>query len=327
MSDDPRTSLARSQADIRRQRPNPDAFGTSGRCANPRQWVRVLLVREDDVGIEDEPYVLTLPDGTERRGRTDANGVAEVSGFSDAAGQTCQVSFPQLDAASWFADRGRPTQIEGGPIDRAHRVGPQECIPSIALRYGLSAARIWDHSANAALKKRRKSMYVLAEGDEVQIPRRQPKMEPIPVGHTSIFIRPGSTEILRLHLCDEKGRARAGAQYLLEVEGTYYVGTLGQDGRLEVPVAATARRARLRLRDDVRTEEIQLLLSDLDPWDTPVGSLQRLDNLGSPLEQTDDWLPPPDQEVLGEYQKQAGLRPDGQLNRSTQERLYKNFRV
>ena len=61
-------------------------------------WIEIELVGEDDKGIPNEPYRIVLPNSTERKGKTDARGVARVEGIKEG---TCKISFPDLDAKSW----------------------------------------------------------------------------------------------------------------------------------------------------------------------------------------------------------------------------------
>jgi hypothetical protein len=61
-------------------------------------WVEIELVGEDGQGIADEPYLIIAPDGSEHRGRTDANGTARVDAIPGGA---CRVSFTALDQDAW----------------------------------------------------------------------------------------------------------------------------------------------------------------------------------------------------------------------------------
>jgi len=67
-------------------------------CRGETAWIEIELVGEDDKGISNEPYRIVLPDGTERKGKTDIRGLARVEGIKEG---TCRISFPHLDAESW----------------------------------------------------------------------------------------------------------------------------------------------------------------------------------------------------------------------------------
>jgi hypothetical protein len=60
----------------------------------------ILKDKETGDPIPNERYRVKLPDGTTREGSTDANGRVRVDGIP--AGQ-CQISYPDIDAASWDA--------------------------------------------------------------------------------------------------------------------------------------------------------------------------------------------------------------------------------
>lgn len=61
-------------------------------------WVEIELVGEDGSPIPDERYLVIAPDGSEHRGRTDADGAARIDGIDPG---NCQVSFPDLDREAW----------------------------------------------------------------------------------------------------------------------------------------------------------------------------------------------------------------------------------
>lgn len=61
-------------------------------------WIEIELVGEDGSPIADQRYLVVAPDGTEYRGRTDADGAARIDGIDPG---NCQVSFPDLDEEAW----------------------------------------------------------------------------------------------------------------------------------------------------------------------------------------------------------------------------------
>lgn len=67
-------------------------------AAKTANWIEIELVGEDGKPIPDEPYRITLPDGTVEEGTLDDNGVARVEGFEPG---DCQVTFPELDEDAW----------------------------------------------------------------------------------------------------------------------------------------------------------------------------------------------------------------------------------
>jgi hypothetical protein len=67
-------------------------------CSAETAWIEIELVGVDGKGIADEKYLVALPDGTERTGKTDALGLARLEGIP--AG-TCHIKFPGLDDDAW----------------------------------------------------------------------------------------------------------------------------------------------------------------------------------------------------------------------------------
>jgi hypothetical protein len=61
-------------------------------------WIEIRLVGEDDRSIPGARYRVVLPDGTERSGRLDGQGLARLDRIPSG---TCRVSFPELDRDAW----------------------------------------------------------------------------------------------------------------------------------------------------------------------------------------------------------------------------------
>jgi hypothetical protein len=80
------------------QSASQDPGDTAVKCSPPVDWIEVHLAGEDGQGVPDEPYVLILADGSERRGKTDARGVARLEGLPKGAGR---LMFPNLDKRAW----------------------------------------------------------------------------------------------------------------------------------------------------------------------------------------------------------------------------------
>ena len=65
-------------------------------------WLEVRLLDVDDVPLANEPYVVTLADGSERSGKLDNKGKARLEGVSAGS---CSVRFPAIDRADFAAPR------------------------------------------------------------------------------------------------------------------------------------------------------------------------------------------------------------------------------
>ena len=61
-------------------------------------WIAIQLIGEDGSPVAGETYRITLPDGSYSDGTLDAQGGAQVKGFSPGV---CKISFPNLDSEAW----------------------------------------------------------------------------------------------------------------------------------------------------------------------------------------------------------------------------------
>ncbi len=79
-----------------RRDPAPQSSRTVGSAVQScLSWVEIELVDQDGKPIANQPFVIALADGSERRGMTDGSGRGLVAGVP--AGQ-CHVTFPRLTA-------------------------------------------------------------------------------------------------------------------------------------------------------------------------------------------------------------------------------------
>ena len=65
----------------------------------PRHWIEIELVGEDDKPIPFLEYRVKLPDSRVVTGYLDREGFARLDGLTQAG--TCQVCFPELDQDAW----------------------------------------------------------------------------------------------------------------------------------------------------------------------------------------------------------------------------------
>jgi hypothetical protein len=62
--------------------------------SDEQHWIEIELLDDEGQPIADEAYLVELPDGSKKTGRTDASGKARVDGVDPG---TAKVSFPDLD--------------------------------------------------------------------------------------------------------------------------------------------------------------------------------------------------------------------------------------
>lgn len=197
-----------------------------------------------------------------------------------------------------------------------HKVRQGECLPSIAARYGFAWKTLWDHPGNAALRGQRKAASVLLPGDEVEIPERQPGSASAPTGGAASFVMPGMQ--LRVRLVD-RGEPLSGIACKVDLEGTRVEGTTDGQGMLEIALPRKATRATLTLAG--RTDEITLLLGNLDPVTEVTGQQWRLRNLGFYDGDADGKGGDALRGALADFQQTHGLDPTGGADTATLQRL------
>lgn len=64
----------------------------------PKTWIEIVLVDEADQPVAGVSYEIVLPDGSRRRGSTDAAGKVRYEGIDPG---TCEFSFIKLDQDAW----------------------------------------------------------------------------------------------------------------------------------------------------------------------------------------------------------------------------------
>jgi hypothetical protein len=69
-----------------------------GGTREERAYIEISLIDDEGRPVPYEPYLVKLPDGSERRGFLDGSGLAVVR---DIPAGTCQICFPDLDGELW----------------------------------------------------------------------------------------------------------------------------------------------------------------------------------------------------------------------------------
>ncbi len=198
-----------------------------------------------------------------------------------------------------------------------HTIEANDCISTLARRYGFHWRDLWEHPDNESLRERRGDPNLLLPGDTLTVPDPVARRQSLPTRRQHKLVVRNRLVVLRLRLQDN-GEALAGS-YRLEVAGRTLEGELDGDGQLEQMVPAAATRAVLILTD--RGERIDLWLGDLDPPDSPSGAIERLVNLGLIADQGVRELSPEIEQVLRLIQREEGLSVTGELDADTGEAL------
>jgi hypothetical protein len=196
-------------------------------------------------------------------------------------------------------------------------IGPHDCISSVARHHGFHWRDLWEHADNAELRERRADPNLLQPGDVLFVPTPQARSERLDTCRKHRLVVRNRVAVLRIDLRYD-GEAVTGP-YVLEIAGRRIDGELSGEGRLEETIPAGVMRARLTLVE--RNEQIDLLLGDLDPADTPRGAIERLVNLGLFSDRAVQELTAEVRWVLRMLQRAEGLEVTGELDPDTADAL------
>lgn len=200
---------------------------------------------------------------------------------------------------------------------RIHVVRQGEHLASIAWRARVSAEAIWDHPANAALRRLRRDPNVLAPGDVLTLPDPVSRRLTVTPGDHHRFVTQVPRVTLDVSVGDEHGRW-SGEAFRVEGAGAVITGTTDGQGvaHVEVPVDVPS----VQLVVPGRHRRLRLDVGHLDPIDEEGGARARLANLGH-LRATPPGVPDGLREGVEEFQRAEGLRPTGELDAETLETL------
>ena len=235
--------------------------------------------------------------------------------------------------------------VPGAVGSGAYVVGPDECVGSIAFRHGFFWETLWNHPANAELKRVRKSPFVLLAGDRLTIPELTPLRESCASEARHRFRLKGVPAQIELVLTEASTEGEAppdytsnaegdfetpeipgaerspirNADYVLEVDGVSTTGKTDGEGRLKASIPPDARSGRVRVRPGQPDElVVPLALGRLDPISTWRGVAQRLKNLGYsagavPEGEAQGRAPAGLLDAVMAFQRDRGAQPDGNV--------------
>jgi len=162
-------------------------------------------------------------------------------------------------------------------MPRNHRIGADDCINSLGLRYGFAVDTLWKHPDNADLRKLRKDPDVLQPGDVVVIPDKRVREETCATEKLHSFRRLSVPAKFSIRLLDGD-EPRSNLEYRLVFDqGPTLEGMTDSDGALEESIPPDVRRGKLFI--DETEECFELDFGRLDPVETNAGARQRLENL------------------------------------------------
>ena len=195
-------------------------------------------------------------------------------------------------------------------------VGSDDSILSIAKANGFFWKTIWEHGKNAELKSKRKDPEVLQQGDEVYVPKPEPKKVSKGNEAKHKFKLKGEQAKFKIQL-KRLGKPRAGEAYVLTVDGVSTTGSTDGDGWIKCDIPNDASSGEISLKNG--KEIIPISIGRLDPQDSPQGVIQRLTNLGFTVEDGDENTMPA--EALKLFQAKNGLKVTGEFDGPTKSKL------
>jgi N-acetylmuramoyl-L-alanine amidase len=203
-------------------------------------------------------------------------------------------------------------------LPKIHHVKEGDDIASIAIEHGFLPDTIWNDSANAKLKKKRKDPFLLYPGDEVTIPEKKPRREQAETDKRSTFRRKGSLVEFSLVL-EENGKPLANQDYTLTIDSHFYEGTTDNEGLLTQKIPPNARRGKLIHGED--KDVLELKFGYVDPIDLPSGIQDRLLNLGYYTGDINGELTEETTAAIAEFQRAHDLSGNGELTDETKQKL------
>ncbi len=177
---------------------------------------------------------------------------------------------------------------------------------------------MWELPENAELKKKRKNLNVLQEGDSIHAPEVRKRTFAYQTGKVHKFKLKGVPEKLKLRFLKD-GEPRKGLEYELEVDGKKFKRKTDDEGILEHWIAPNSKTAKL-VGHELGT--YNLSLGGLDPVDNESGAQARLVNMNflENLKEDEKTYT----KALRLFQENNDLEMPGKLDLPTQEKLIKS---
>lgn len=221
----------------------------------------------------------------------------------------------RLDVGANVTVSRAPTPL----ADAEHVVADGDCILSLAIRAGVPAEAVWNHSRNAALRQTRASPAALTRGDRVYVPEPRRKTISGTTNRTHEFYRALSLR-LRIRLVD-LGKPLRGATCTLSIGGEEQITTVDASGIADFTIAPDHEFAKLSVDIGGREIYYALQIGHLDTHTSERGACQRLKNLDDTEQDPDGPSAPWLKEALLHFQERVGLPATGKLDPKTIETL------
>lgn len=290
----------------------------SGGVLRPRPkggaWIEIELL--DASGSRSASQLrFTGPSSSPSSPRFD--GFARIEGLEQG---TCEIEFPEIDGREWgVSPQGAGSGLRTG---FEHTVGAGECLSSISRRFGFASWRtVFGDPKNKALRAARLNPNLLARGDVVFVPDRDPRVEESATNRRATYRTLAVPTRLRIRF-----EGRSANEYELRVGGQVRKGTVGPGGMIDEPIPGDATTGELLMWPKDKPEQKDrwaIALGALDPVSELKGVQARLDNLGfvSPVDGVES---PETRQAIAAYQRWRGVGDgEGTLDGATRGDLEK----
>lgn len=206
-----------------------------------------------------------------------------------------------------------------------YKVEDGDTVLSIAEAKGYrSWETIWFASENDALRDQREDPGVLAPGDSLFLPAKEPRDFVCETNQKHTFKVKSLAAYLELVLEDDDGEPYGNASFKAVIDDDVTIeGRTDADGYLKEKIAPAAKKAQLTVTpgDDRPVHEWTLNLGHLHPASTDPGIKALLNNLGYAAGDNDGELDDEFKAALMQFQLDHALEPTGELDEPTRAAL------
>lgn len=230
------------------------------------------------------------------------------------------------------------------------KVAEGDDIVSLAEPTGVPWNKVWAHSQNDALRRKRASPHLLAVGDEVFLPELEKKTESAPSDTLTHFKAKGDRVRFRVRLFERKTSAKheqagtspseyvepefakleekavASTAFELFADGvSAKKGKTDANGYADIELPSRVREGLLVLNpgDAAKERRIDLKWRHLGPVEELSGVCQRLTNLGIPCPPRATAVTPQIEDAVAAFQQRRGLDPTGRIDAKLRDELVK----
>jgi hypothetical protein len=203
-----------------------------------------------------------------------------------------------------------------------HTVEQGECLSSIADKFGIPKAKIWNHSRNSDLRQNRLNPDTLFPGDVIFVPPITLQEIACATDQRHVFVKKLNYVRFRLRLLLNDA-PRANESYTLLIGGLTLTGYTDPDGWLDEQIPASEPTGTLILKNG--EEQHTLGMGTIDPIEEITGIQGRLQNLAYLDDNITGVWDEATADAVGVLQRKNNLPPTGKMDADTVSQLKKEY--